>query len=808
MCTYYSHSDLPKGSFGGKADGLIFLTKNSFHVPPYYIIPDRSIQAIIAGQLTPEQLFHEWITREHPDPHTLWALRSSAEVEDGTAQSYAGQFQTVLNCKAEALPAALAKVITGFKEVQSSAYHKGEAFGCHVIIQEMVQGEIAGVGFSVNPLDQDNENPMVNIIPGAGFRLVSGEENGMSIDLAAARVTILSTQEMYNGQVFEGEYKDVTWSSEELFQKAAPALNTIREQLRWLKELKGYEVDTEFTIAAGKVYWLQVRPITALIPKGSYIVWDNSNLSINYPGVTLPLTSSYMRYSYSRAYISMARFLGAGASFVARNNELFQNMLGTIQGGMYYNITAWQQLLYQLPFGRKTSRLITKMMGAADAKFSKPATRFSPLVYAKLFFNLMKSIVFFGYYKRKYLAQYHQTLSLFEGTPLGSHEALIALHDQLASALSRYWYPPMINGFFAMLSYNGFKKIIPDLLNDAISGIGDVISVEIVRALQELIRQLHAHEAVKNIILEQESSEALLLIQTAYPAYYALIMSYLDKYGERCDDGEMKMETVNYREDPTKFISLLKANLSIPYQPRAPSTPFDYVQRLKQYHPVKRWLLRKGLVFTINRVRDRENFRFIRTKSFAMARQIFRAMDQRLLEKGSITTKGDTLYLQFEELMNPQLNSSYQTLISERKEAYAVYQTTYQPTRFHQIGEQFFAIEKAAITDQALSGTGCSSGIVTGEALLVHSQNIHGLDVEGKILIATFFEPGWIGLFARAGGLIAEKGSLLSHTAILCREMGIPLIVSATTATQTIRDGETIKMNGATGSIERLSIHE
>ena len=64
-----------------------------------------------------------------------------------------------------------------------------------------------------------------------------------------------------------------------------------------------------------------------------------------------------------------------------------------------------------------------------------------------------------------------------------------------------------------------------------------------------------------------------------------------------------------------------------------------------------------------------------------------------------------------------------------------------------------------------------------GEVLLVNAQSIYELEITGKILVAPFFEPGWIGIFSKAKGIISERGSLLSHTSILCREMGIPAII-------------------------------
>jgi pyruvate,water dikinase len=75
----------------------------------------------------------------------------------------------------------------------------------------------------------------------------------------------------------------------------------------------------------------------------------------------------------------------------------------------------------------------------------------------------------------------------------------------------------------------------------------------------------------------------------------------------------------------------------------------------------------------------------------------------------------------------------------------------------------------------------------------------------GEILVAERTDPGWIMLFAAAAGLLVERGSLLSHSAIVSREMGIPAIVSIPRITRELKDGEWVEMNGSTGMVKRAA---
>ncbi len=74
----------------------------------------------------------------------------------------------------------------------------------------------------------------------------------------------------------------------------------------------------------------------------------------------------------------------------------------------------------------------------------------------------------------------------------------------------------------------------------------------------------------------------------------------------------------------------------------------------------------------------------------------------------------------------------------------------------------------------------------------------------GDILVARHTDPGWIAVFANASAIVVERGSLLSHSAIVARELGIPCVVGLKGATDWVQDGERLEANGATGMVRRL----
>jgi 4-hydroxy 2-oxovalerate aldolase len=76
--------------------------------------------------------------------------------------------------------------------------------------------------------------------------------------------------------------------------------------------------------------------------------------------------------------------------------------------------------------------------------------------------------------------------------------------------------------------------------------------------------------------------------------------------------------------------------------------------------------------------------------------------------------------------------------------------------------------------------------------------------VKDKILITKMTDPGWVFLLAEAKGVVSEKGSLLSHTAIISRELGIPAVVGIDGLMSTVKTGDVVRLDGATGIVKIL----
>jgi pyruvate,water dikinase len=211
-------------------------------------------------------------------------------------------------------------------------------------------------------------------------------------------------------------------------------------------------------------------------------------------------------------------------------------------------------------------------------------------------------------------------------------------------------------------------------------------------------------------------------------------------------------------------------------------------------------------------VRDRENLRFERTRIFGYARRVFLALGREFAARGLITAQRDIFFLTKDEILNAVegagLSHDLKAIVAMRKAEDEAAQTRIDPPeRITLRGPAIAPVWKADVsqivnTDTVQTATGCAAGQVTATARVIRDPRTQSL-APGEILVARHTDPGWIAVFAQASAIVVERGSLLSHSAIVARELGIPCVVGLKGATQWIMDGQEITVDGATGRVEK-----
>jgi pyruvate,water dikinase len=207
-------------------------------------------------------------------------------------------------------------------------------------------------------------------------------------------------------------------------------------------------------------------------------------------------------------------------------------------------------------------------------------------------------------------------------------------------------------------------------------------------------------------------------------------------------------------------------------------------------------------------IRAREDMRLARTRLFGMVRRLFLRLGGVLAEQQLLEVPSDVHYLTVEELLDLGRGTGVTTdlkgLVAVRKSDYARHGTKSAATRLETIGiprSSTAAAAQGAPDGRAeLRGTGCSAGIATGRATVVIDPE-HAVAGRDTVLVARSTDPGWAYLMMSAAGMVVERGSLLSHTAIIGRELGIPTVVGAAGATTLIPEGAVVRLDGGTGEV-------
>ena len=207
-------------------------------------------------------------------------------------------------------------------------------------------------------------------------------------------------------------------------------------------------------------------------------------------------------------------------------------------------------------------------------------------------------------------------------------------------------------------------------------------------------------------------------------------------------------------------------------------------------------------------IKNREISRLNRSRIYGMVRTMFLHIGKNLVKEKRIDKQEDIFYLEMDEIFSNK-KIDYKKLINERKLSYEIYVNIPTYSRIIFADKEFdkrlnnVNHKEDYYEEDTLYGTPSSNGVVEGTALVIENIN-NKYDVKDKILITKMTDPGWVFLLATAKGVISEKGSILSHTAIISRELKIPSVVGVNKVTNCIKTGDYIRMDGSTGKIEIL----
>lgn len=751
---------------GGKAFALLSL--NVRNTPTLFVVPSSYFEK--------EEELNEQLKQELKsilDEKKLYAVRSSAIDEDSGNASFAGIHRSFLNVSA-------ADVYEHIQEVYKSAfsdvaiqYRKANGLDTDnikiaVIIQEMVDADFAGVAFTVNPVTNNPDELVIAVTEGLGEKLVDGSVSGSTYTV--------------NGKAVKVKGKDIL-SKKQL----ESILKTVREVVGKTDRFQ----DIEFALRGNKTFFLQARPITVykgIDPHKRTLLIDNANIIESYFGVTSPLTFSFAKDVYRDVYTATLRYGKIRPKIINALSPSLCEMLYMHEGKIYYNMKSWYHVTSIFPFKSSTSYM-ENMMGVKSGTDDFKRVKMNVFDMLSLGVSFLDKLRRIDFLSDRFEENFNRIVKPYYGMDIsGSNHELYELFKTIENDIVKEFAVPIVNDcavmiYFGMLREKAKKLgISPEELNKYISNQGDVKSVGSASELIKLTERIKADAQMKEDFEKLGAEELSERYYDDSPLSEAL-KDYMLTYGARVRD-ELKLETVTMIEEPQMLFRLIKDSLNTEHR----TASYDDVVVPKKISK----LAEKTKKF----IKNRERLRLKRTYIYSVVRNIFLAYGRNYCADGRIDSPRDIFYLTKNEIFSGE--GDFRALIAVRKaeEQQNIKKPTYNRVVFY--GDVALPIQQGK-QGEGLCGIPSGNGVVRANVSLMRTAGDHL--AQGNIILTERTDPGWITLFPKASGLIVERGSMLSHSFVVARELNLPAVVGVENATTVIPDGALVTLDGLKGEI-------
>lgn len=742
---------------GAKALRLAELAREGIPVPETYVLPPDS--------------------EEFGDPEVLEALggcvavRSSATAEDGAVASFAGQFLSVLGVR------TVPELLRAIRAVRASVDGDAVRAYCRsrrlsrprqgriepswirmaVVLQRMVQAEVAGVLFTADPIAGDERQIVIEACPGVSDELLAGRRSPV-------RITIRD---------------DGSLPSSDLLTQGQ--IGQLVELGRRIQRIQGSPQDIEWAIEDGRIWILQTRPITRLGFSGIDGVWTNADFRDGgvSSDVVTPLMWSLYEFAWEIALKGYLRELHLlDGDFVAAR---------IFYGRPYWNLGAVKQCVKKLPgfVEREFDRDI-----AAEPTYEGNGDR-TPVTLG----NLLGAIPTLLAARRAFRAQErmdkvllsNKLLRPFEVDPrlLDDPELIHSWNQLIREAYRRLevnYFRTIFNCSIAKMDLKNMIDGLPVSYTALVSGLDDL-------AYFETMRELWLLGNGRNGSLQ----------------------SFLDRHGYHSRRA-LDLREPRWKEEPG-FVAEMVQKLS------GTDSPAEAVERQRARYQEELRRARSLLGFwrsgrferRLERLRRtlwlREEMRDLSTRMYARIRTFALEFGRRAAEHGNIARRDDIFYLTFTEIPHA-LQSPLHRLVRHRRDHEMKFRNFRPPNeigRGYRFADSLHPGRRPFDCPQGRqTGIGSSPGIATGTVRVVRSLDEAGKLERSDVLVCPYTDPGWTPLLGIVGAVVAETGGLLSHAAVLCREYGVPAVLNVANATRIFQDGQQVRVDGDSGTVDLL----
>lgn len=736
------------------------------------------------------------------------AVRSSATDEDSESFSFAGMLESYLDIEKEQIFEYIKKCyVSCFSERIMEYRSKNNLINSNisiaVIIMEYIPADYAGVIFTTDPHTNNPDEIKISIIEGIGESLVSGEKDSQDYTL-----------NLFNEIVdLKGENIKI---NKDLLSNLADISRVIEDSYE-----KKCGKDIEFAIKGKKIYILQCRDITQYTHINKRLprtILDNSNIIESYSGVTTPLTYSFAKEVYSKVYHQTLRNFFVNEEAINSIEDDLNNMLYFFENKIYYKLNSWYKMTSLYPGYEKNKKYMEKMMGVKTPLEETNSQANSRLI--KIYLRFLYKMLRMKKDSKLFLDKFNKTVGPYRNQKFEnkSNKELIEIYNKLEAEILDDFTTPIANDMGAMVLYGMLSEQVKKQnidngegkISKIISKQGNVESVKQTTKLIEIVEKIKQDDNLKEKFKNTPSDKLIKLIDSD-ETIFVEIKEYLLEFGSRSME-ELKLETITMNDNPIFLIDTIKEYLSIEINKEITKEKTDETIITKEFPFYKRLFIKSLIRITKYFVKNRECLRLRRTYIYDVVRNIFNRIGINFKEDKIIKNERDIYYLEKKEIFNIINNIEEKDILKKieiRKKEYQKNREIEADERMYFYGEvtrdkmiPIYNRQEVEARDNILTGVPGGGKVVEG--IVKYINDPKEKMPKGYILMAKRTDPGWTILFPLSSAIIIERGSVLSHSAVVAREMGLTLVVGVRGLTNKIKDGDRIRVDGVNGTIEKL----
>lgn len=753
------------------------------------------------------------------------AVRSSATAEDLPHQSFAGQYDTFLNV------ASVNDCIKAVKKCWASLwtdrafdYRRQNAIDhidveMAVIVQQMIDADVSGIIFTADPLTGDRDKIVIEAARGLGENIVQGKITPDRWTLKKPDLTIT-------------ERTPAT-------PDVPPCIdNAITQRLAELAlKIESHfsaPQDIEWAIKDDQIWLLQARPITTLTQPNQRTakprqLWSHFPAQEVMPDVVTPATKSVIDAL-------------TGPLFQPAVDMLCIDLCGHpiydyVAGRTYFNGALILAVIDAMP---GTGKVDWDEMAGSDPdlnriiEFAKstPAEDLPKIKFHKFRFFLKLPLLtgrflLAGSAKGQAFMSnaiaHNKRAALADPAAMTTDQILAFCSNQteeIRRLCAGILYLFNVFAAFPALQYlcqRWFKD--PARAGRLVAGLGNMTDAEAALDLWKLARKANDLPEIKNAILtKQLFAEIAAKLDTDPKAapFRQAWDKFLSNHGHHCR-AEIELLNPRWSEQPDYILSLIRSYLESidrtdPVQNHGKIA--DDRRRLETdcrrtlRNPIKRWLFNRILSRAQIGSVCRENIKSELIKIIAMLRTTLLELGQRLHADNTLEDPNDIFFLKLEEIpavAQGRADFDIKHRIAARHAEHEKWTAITPPSTIIGAYVPDEYVSDPIQTDvETLKGLALSPGLATGKARVILRAETDKHLLAGEILVAPFTDPGWTPYFIPAAAIVTERGGLLSHGAIVARELGIPAVTNVGPVTKIIKTGQTIQIDGNAGTLKIL----